>query len=139
MMSEHSVQGPGHMAEVQRLDQQRRILDLPAPAGAHEAPKLFQCGPPLLRRLLLERAERSKFTLIVDDLFNDRDTEGPDQLVLQVRDAHVEAESLHVGASQVGAEASPLETAPEVIFLCGVAEAAQSEVQSPRSELLQEA
>jgi hypothetical protein len=91
------------------------------------------------RRLLLEGAERSEISLSVDDLFDGGGTEGADQLVLQVGDAHVETESLHIGASEVGAEAGPLETALEVALLCGVTEACQSDVQSPRAEQVQEA
>jgi hypothetical protein len=91
----------------------------------------------LLRRLLLECAERSKLTLGVDDLFHVGSTEGADQLVLQVCDAHVETEWLHVGASEVCAEAGPLETTLEVALLCGVTEARQSDVGPLRAEQIQ--
>ena len=77
-----------------------------------------------MRRLLLQRRNDPKLTLSVDDLFHGGGTEGADQLVLQVCDAHVEAQRFHVGASEVGAEAGPLETAPEVALLSGVTEPA---------------
>jgi len=105
--------------------------------GAEEAPELVLSGPSSPRRLLLEGAERFKVTLSVDDLFHGGDTEGADQLVLQVCDAHVETESFHIGASEVGAEAGPLETALEIALLGGVAEARQPDVKPLRAEPMQ--
>jgi len=138
-MSKYTVQWPRHLGEIQRVDEQGRGLDLPAAVGAEEAPELLLNGPSLPRRLLLEGAERFKVTLSVDDLFHGDGTEGADQLVLQVCDAHVETESFHIGASEVGAEAGPLETALEVALLCGVTEARQSDVKPLRAEQIQEA
>src|ERR687898_293428 len=123
---------------MQRVDEQARVSDLPASATTHEAPKLLLSGPSLPRRLLLEDAERSKLTLGVEDLFHGGGTEGADQLILQVCDAHVEAECFRIGATEVGAEAGPVESAPEVDFLCGVTEARQSDIQSLRAEQIQE-
>jgi hypothetical protein len=138
-MSKHAVQRPRHVVEIQRVDQQGRGLDLPAAVGAEEAPELLLSGPSSPRRLLLEGAERFKVTLSVDDLFHAGGTEGADQLVLQVCDAHVETEPFHIGASEVGAEPGPLETAPEVALLSGVTEARQSDVKPLRAEQIQEA
>ncbi|MDQ1455999.1 MAG: hypothetical protein QOH28_1619 [Actinomycetota bacterium] len=89
-MSKHTIKGPRHSREIQRVDEQAGVMDLPAAAGAHETPKLLLIRPSLVRSLLLEGAERSKLTLSGDDLFHGGGTEGADQLVLQVRDAHVE-------------------------------------------------
>src|SRR5436309_2889466 len=102
-MSKYTVQRSRHPGEIQLVDEQGRVLDLPAAAGAHEAPQLLLLGLSLLRRLLLEGAERSKVTLSIDELFHGGGTEGADQLVLQVCDADVETEWLHIGASEVGA------------------------------------
>ncbi len=137
-MSKYPIQRPRHFGEIQRIDKQTRVSDLPAAAAAHEAPKLCLLRPPLPRRLLLEGAERSKVSLSADDPFDGGGTEGADQLVLQVCDAYVETESFHSGASEVGAEAGPLETAPEVALLCGVREARQSDVNPLRAEMFQE-
>jgi hypothetical protein len=93
----------------------------------------------LPRRLLLEGAEGSKLSLSVDDLFHGGGTKSADQLVLQVCDAHVETESFHIGASEVGAEAGPLETAQELTLLRGVAESRQPDVEPLRAEQIQEA
>ena len=64
----HTIERSRHAGEIQRVDEQARVLALPAGAGAHEAPKLLLIGLFLLRTLLLECAERSKLTLGVDDL-----------------------------------------------------------------------
>jgi hypothetical protein len=127
------------LLEIKRLDEQTRVSDLPPAAAAHEAPKLLLSGPSLPRRLLLQGTERSKLTLSVDDLLHGGGTESADQLVLQVCDAHIETESFHIDASEVGAEAGPLETAPEVALLCGVTEARHPDVKRLRAEQIQEA
>jgi len=134
----YTVKRARHLGEIERIDEQPSVVDLSAAAGSHEAPKLRLNRAPLLRGLLLEGAERSKVTLGVHDLFHGGGTEGADQLVLQVCDAHVETEPFHLGASQVGAEAGPLETAPEVAFLSGVAETRQFDVKPLRAEQIQE-
>src|SRR5687767_12999759 len=135
-MSEYPVQRPRHPGEVQRVDEQGRVADLPVP---HELPKLHLMSQSSLRRLLLEGAERPKLALSVDDLFHGGSTEGAGQFLLQVCDAHVETESLHIGASEVGAEAGPLESPPEVALLPGVTEARQPGVHPLRAEPIQEA
>ena len=55
------------------------------------------------------------------------------------RDAHVEAESFHICASEVGAQTRPLETALEVALLRGVTQARQSDVEPLRAEPTKEA
>jgi hypothetical protein len=138
-MSKYQVKRPRHLGEIKCLDEQTRVSDLPAAAAAHEAPKLLLIGPSLPRRLLLEGAEGSKLSLSVNDLFDGGGTQSADQLVLQVCYAHVETESFHIGASEVRAEAGPLETAPEVALLSGVTETCQPDVKPTRAEQIQEA
>ncbi len=101
--------------------------------------KLLLNWPPVPRRLLLKSAEGSKVSLSVGYLLHAGYTESADQLVLQVFDAHVEPEPLHIGASEVGAEAGAFETAPELALLCGVTEARKSDVESLWPEQIQEA
>jgi len=137
-MGEQAVQRPRHPCELQGVDEQPRVSDLAAASRAHEAPQLLLSGPSSLGRLLLEGAERPELTLSVDDLFHRGGAEGADQLVLQVCDAHVEAERLHIGATEVGAEAGPRQTAAEVALPPYVTEARQSEVEPPRTEQIQE-
>ena len=138
-MSQYTIERPRHAREIQRVDEQPRVPDLPAAVGADEAPKLLLAAPRSPRRLLLEGAERSKLTLGLHDLFHTGTTKAADQLVLQVGDAHVEPEGFHVGAGEVGAEAGPLQSAPEVGLLTGVTKARQPDIQTPRAEQFQEA
>src|SRR5262245_16923742 len=92
---EDALERPRHPAQVQRLDQERSIDDLPAARAAHESPELRREGPPLPLPLLLQRAEGGELALGADELFHDLGPEGPDQLVLQIFDADIEAKSLH--------------------------------------------
>jgi hypothetical protein len=138
-MRKYTIEWPRHAREIQRVDEQPRVPGLPAAVGADEAPKLLLAAPCSPGRLLLEGAERSKLALGLDDLFHTGGTKAADQLVLQVGDAHVEPEDFHLGATEVGAEAGPLQTAPEVALLTGVTQARQSKVQPPRTEQFQEA
>ena len=137
-VSEDTVERPRHSGQIQRVDERTRIPDLPAVA-AEPAPELLFRAPSSPRRLLLQGAERLQVTLRLDDLLHGRGAEGTDQLVLQVCDAHVKPEPFHVGSNQVGAEPGPFETAPEVVFLSGVTQARQSEVEPLRAEPSQEA
>ena len=61
-MSQDPVQRPGHLVEVERVDEQSRVVDLPAVA-AEPAPELLLLGPSSPRRLLLQGAERFEVTL----------------------------------------------------------------------------
>jgi hypothetical protein len=138
-MREDAIERPGHAREVQRIDQQPRVAGLPAAVGADEPSKLRLAAPSSPGRLLLERAERSELTLALDDLFHSGGAKAADQLLLQVGDADVEPECFHVGATQVGTEAGPLQTTPDVGLLASVAQARQPDVQAPRTEPLEEA
>jgi hypothetical protein len=137
-MSKYQVKRPGHLGEIERPDEQTRVADLPSAAAAHEAPKLFLVAPSLPRRLLLQGPEGAEVSLSVNDLFHGGDTKSADQLVLQVCDAHVETESFHVGAPEVGAEARPFEAALELALLCGVTETREPDVKPLRAEQIQE-
>ena len=136
-MSKHAVERPRHFIEVERLDEMTRVPDLPSRAAAHEAPQLLLDGPFSPLGLLLHRAERSEVAVRLDDLDDRGDTESADQLVLEIRVAHVEPESFHVGSTELGAEAGPLESASEVDLLSGVTESRQLDVEPPRPEALQ--
>ena len=120
------------------LDEQARVSDLPSAAAAHEAPKLLLGGPSLPSGLLLEGAEGPKLTLSVNDLFHAGGAESADQLLLQVCVARVETQPFHLDLREVGAEAGPLQSAPEVALLCGVIETRQPDVEPLRAEQIQE-
>jgi hypothetical protein len=70
-------------------------------------------------------AKGSEVALRVKNGFDGGGTERANQLVLQVCDTDVEAQPLHVGASEVGAEAGPLQAAPEHFLLARVTETRQ--------------
>jgi hypothetical protein len=95
--------------------------------------------PSLPRSLLLQRAERPEVAVSVDDLLDDSCAECADQLVLEIRVAHVEAQALHVGACEVGTEAGALESPPELALLSGVTESRQRDVEAARAEPGEEA
>ena len=134
-----TVERPGHPVEIERLDEHRRGLDLPAPLRPEKASQLLLGGSSSPLRLVLEGAERFKLPLGLDDVFDDGGPEGSNQFVLEVGDADIETESLHVAAREVGPEARPLETALEVALFSGVAQAGQSEAQPLGAESPQEA
>jgi hypothetical protein len=100
-MRQRPVERARHTIEIQRVDEQPRVADLPSAAAAHEAPKLLLGGATSPRRLPLQRAKRSKVTFSVDDPFHRRGAQSPDQLVLQVCRAYEEAQPLHLVASEV--------------------------------------
>jgi hypothetical protein len=130
----NTVQRPWHVAEIERVDEQARVLDLPAATCAHETPKLGFGGQSSPGGLVLQGAERSQLSIGIDNLFDGRGSKGADQLVLEVRVADVEAKAFRLGAAEMSPQARPLEGAPEVVLLRGVADARQSDVQPPRAE-----
>ena len=108
------IERMGHAREIQRVDQGGRGSDLAAAERAEEPPESFLIRAPSPLRLTLERAERVELALRLDDLQHRVRTEGADQLVLQILDAHEEPELLHLRAREVGPEAVPRQTMLEV-------------------------
>jgi hypothetical protein len=137
-MSKDQVEGTRYSGEIERLDEQASVADLPSAAAAHEPAKLLLLFPSSPLGLLLESAEGSEISLSIDDSFHGVHTESADQLVLQICDAHVEPQPFHVRASEVGAEAGPFETAPELALLADVAETCQPQVEPLWAEPIQE-
>ena len=138
-MSEHPIERPRNLRlEIELVDEQARVADLPPAAASHEAPQLLLRRSSLPHGLFLQRSEGSKVSLRVDDPLDRRDSESPDQLVLEIRDAHVEAEGLHVGAREVGPESRALETASEVALFSRITETREREVEPAGAEASQE-
>ncbi len=121
-MREDRVQRPGNAGEIERVDEHRRVLDLAAATAAHESPELRVSGTSVLRRLLLQGAERPHLTLLADDLLDRGRPEGPDQLVLEVGVAHVEPKCFHLHLREVAAQPGATQSSAEVIHLAGVVE-----------------
>jgi len=106
---------------------------------AKKAPQLFLLGPPLPGRLPLENSEGCQLSLGLEHSFHGGRTEAADELVLQVFDAHEEAQPLHIPSAENGAKSGPLETALKVPLFCGVTEARQPKVTSLRAVAIDEA
>ena len=69
-MSKDPVKRPGHLGEVERIDEQLGVSDLPATAATHETPKLLFGGPSSPLGLLLERPEAPKVAVRVNHPFH---------------------------------------------------------------------
>src|SRR6266545_3876811 len=74
------------------------VAQLAARAAAQEPPHLRFGLPAAPGGLALQRAERPEVALRVEECFDPCGAHGADQLVLQIVDADVEPEVLHVGA-----------------------------------------
>jgi hypothetical protein len=135
---EDLIQRPWGVGEIQCLDEQARVANLAAGSAAHEAAQLLFPRPAPPGALLLQGAKRSQLTLGGNDLLNHVRAERADQLVLEVLDAHEEAEGLHGGAGETGSETCALEPAPEIVLLARVANSGQLHVEPPRAEPSQE-
>ena len=138
-MSEEPLERPRDLSEVERLDEQLGISDLPPAAAAHEAPQLLVARPALPGGLLLECAERSEVSLLGDDLLDGGHTECADQLVLEVRVADEEAERFQIGACELRAEPGVLERALEVALFPDVTQSRQPDPGVVTPEPAQEA
>ena len=136
-MGEHPLERTRHASRVERVHEQRSVLDLPPTRRAQEAPQLGIERPFPLRGLLLKRAERSQLALLGDDALDDVWAECANELVLQVRLAHVEAKPLHTFPGETGAETGPLERAADVGLLAGVAEPCEPEIETVWAEPLE--
>jgi hypothetical protein len=137
--TEYGVERARHVVQVQCKHQRAGVLRLAARAGADEAAQVLVRAASPLSRLRLQATERWKLALRIDNPLDAVDTEGPDQLVLKVRDADVKAEALQAGAVQVGAEAGALEGSPEVGLLALIAETAQHDLGSLAAQFEDEA
>jgi hypothetical protein len=137
-MSKHPIQWPRHGGEIERTDKEARVLGLTTRAGAEETPELCFPRSSALRRLPLEDAEAPEIALSVEEIFDRCCTVASDQLVFQIRDADVEAETFHLVAREVGAEATAFESSPEDALFAGVTQPGEREVGPLRAELVQE-
>ena len=88
--TEHVVEWTWHAVQVQREHQRPGVLRLAARAGADEAAQVLDRAASPLSGLRLQAAQRWELALRPDDAL---DAKGPDQLVLEVGDADVEAEA----------------------------------------------
>ena len=135
-MLEHPIERPRYVVEVQRVDEQARVPDLPVVQPTAE---LRLERPVLMCRLLLKGAKGRQLTLGFGDSKQRGGAYGTDQLLLQVCDANVEAEGLHLRAVHVRAEAGAFDTSLEGVLLRSITEARHLHVQASRPVDLEDA
>ena len=124
-IGEHAVEGSRHVGKIERVDENVRIADLPAVGAAQEASQLGLDASSSPIRLLLEGPEGAQIASRVEDGLDRAGTKSTDQLVLEVFDADVETQLLHVGASEAGGEPGSLKAAPEHLLLARVTDAGE--------------
>jgi hypothetical protein len=134
-MCEHTVERSRYAGEVERLDEESPVPDLPV---RHEAPELLLVRAVTMRFLLLVGTERPELAVLGEDALDGVGAEGADELVLQVGVAHEEPETLHGFSRQVRAEPSTLESAAEGVLLARVAESGEPHVPSLGREAREE-
>jgi hypothetical protein len=137
-MGEDTVEWSRDMVEVERLDEEAGVPDLAPSAAAQEPVKLLLDGAVPPRRHLLERAKPVEIVVGPKDLLDPRRTERAYQLLFQIRDAHEEAEPLHIRARQPGAEAGALQCPPEDRLLAGIAKTREPQAVPACTEALEE-
>ena len=103
-MGEYPVERAGHTGEVERLGQETGVPDLAASAAAQEPVELLLDGAVPPRGHLLERPKPVQIVVGSKDLLDPWRTERADQLLLQIGDAHEEAEPLEVRSRKPGTE-----------------------------------
>jgi len=121
-VGEDAVERPGDAVEIERIDEQARVPDLAPSTAAHETPELLFYGAAAPCRHLLEGPKPVEIVIGPKDLLDPRRAERAYQLLLQIGDAHEEAEPLHVRARELGAEAGALEGSTKDMLLTGIAE-----------------
>ncbi len=134
---EHRVQWARRLGEIERLDEQRRVVDLAARVP-EEAPELLVDRPSAPLGLLLESPERPELTPLLHDVQHAFGPHRADELVLEVLDARVEPEPLQLDRRGARSEPRPLETATDIGLLGHVVQAGNGDVGPTRAEPLQE-
>src|SRR4051794_15337629 len=129
---QNEIEWPGHLRELERVDQQARVTDFSPAAAAHETAELLAERPTAPLRLLLERPERSEIAVRRDDALHGVAPQSANQFVLEIGLADVEAERLHAFACDLCAEGAALEPAAELAFLAGVAEPRERQTEPTR-------
>ena len=137
-MGKDSVERPRDAFEIERLHEQAGVADLAASTAAHEPPKLLLGGTVAPCRHLLERSKPAEVVVGVEDLFDARRAERTDQLLLEIRDADVEPEVLHVRARELGAETGALERLSEDSLLARIAKTREARSILLCNEVLEE-
>ena len=115
--AEDRVERPWNALEVECLDHDARVTELAASAATHEPSQLLFGRAAAPRRHLLERPKAMQITVGLEELLDRRRAQRANQLVLEVRVAHIEPKLL-----QFAAEARAFERSAEHGLLPSVAE-----------------
>lgn len=91
--AEHRRQRLGHAARLQRLDQQPRVARLAPGPDPQLTPKHCLARPVALGGHARQEPERTRLACRLDDSFDGLDAERPNELVLQISRALVEAQT----------------------------------------------
>ena len=97
-MGEDRSKRPRDTVEIERVDDQGPVLELPVPEKTAE---LCLDRPLPMRGLLLVGAERTQFALRLEKFLHRRRAQCTGQLILQVGVARKEAKPLEIGAREV--------------------------------------
>jgi hypothetical protein len=133
---QQAIQRLRHAAQLELVNEQRRVLMLATAAGAHEPaqPGLFRSIA--LRRLVLEDPVRMQIAVPFEEPLDCGRSEGADELVLQILDAHEEAEPFQVGQGDVLAEAGSFERPLEEVRFTLIHQTSKGDIQPTRTEEL---
>src|SRR5215472_18065073 len=100
-------------AQIYRPGEQARVPELAPGAAAQEPPELCPGGLTAPLGLPLQAAERAEISLRVNERLHPGGADRADQLVLQILDADVKAQSLHVGPRLRRADTGAGQAAPD--------------------------
>src|SRR5204863_8610326 len=89
-LGEGAVERRGHPVELERVDEQDRVTDLPPGAAREEAPQLVLAGPAAPLGLLLHRPEGAEVPVRPEHRLDRLRSERADELALEVRIAGVD-------------------------------------------------
>lgn len=116
-MLERATQWQRNPVEIERVHEQASVPDLAHRAGPHEAAQLLVERSISLSGLCLEAAKRTQLTLRLEHRLDPRATHGTNELILEISDAHEEAELLDRWTGQSSTEPGPLQGVDDVPFL----------------------
>src|SRR5215472_1443275 len=121
VLGERCVERMRQPLQIHRPGEQTRVPELAPGSAAQEPPQLRNDGLTTPLGLPLEAAERAEISLRINKRFNPGGADRADQLVLQILDADVKAELLHVGPRAGRADSGARQTAPHNVLLADVA------------------
>lgn len=102
---------------IERLDQQAPVAHFAGGTSPHEPPQQLIDRTPGVLRLLAEDLERAQLALAIEQGEDGVNTEGPDELVLEIGDADEESEPVEGGSKPVDLQPCAHQRANDVPLL----------------------